>query len=149
MMCNNALVLESKEGRYSIELPEDKKAEMQEVCKQGIEKYHGYVHVEITKVRKPRSIEQNNLFHAILAQYYISGVHSCANMEELKTEMKYKYGVHISVPKFSDVVFLKSTTEYNTGELSSLTNDMIREMLANGVKTKKFSDILDEIGFSL
>jgi len=147
MICNNAKT-EYIDGRYRLTMPPDKQAEKDEVLKQAVEKYNGYCHVEISKVRKPRSIEANALFHSLLSEYYISGCHSSITWDDLKITLKYRYGVvkqyEVDGNTLTDVV---STSKYNTAEFSPLIDGTIKEMLLTGVSSKKFTEILEGINY--
>ncbi len=148
MKCNNAIVKYHDGGRYSLTIPEDKQAEKQEVLKEAVEKYNGYCHVEISKVHKPRSLEANNLFHALLGEYYKSGCHSEDTWEGLKDVLKFRYGIKIEkVIDEKEITTLKHTAEYNTEEFAPLVDGTIKEMFLTGVTSKKFTEILTGINY--
>ena len=149
MTCNNAKA-EYIDGRYRLTMPSDKQAEKDEVLKQAVEKYNGYCHVEISKVRKPKSIEANALFHSLLTVYYSSGCHSCDTWEGLKISLKMRYGaglIHQETIDGEKIGFLKSMSEYTTVELSGCIDGTIKEMLLTGVSSKKFTEILEGINY--
>lgn len=152
MVCNNAVV-EWVDDHYRITLPPDKQKEKNDLLRQAVEKYNGYIHIEISKVKKPKSIEQNNLFHAILGEYFLSGLHSYSTWDELKANLKYRYGGRIQVgykmKEGAKVVVLKSVGDYNTEELWVLTDSTIKEALIAGLDTKKFHKILEEIKYEI
>ena len=72
MICNNAQ-LKKHDNKYDITLPEDKEIEKIQVFEYAIKNNNSYVHLEISRVRKPKSIQQNKLFHALITEYYMSG----------------------------------------------------------------------------
>ena len=149
MICNNARATFA-DGHYSLTIPEDKQAEKDAVLKEAVERYNGYVHVEISRVRKPKSIQQNKLFHALITEYYISGHHSCDSWQALKNQMKYQFGEGfiqtLTLADGEKYGILKSLADYSMSELSRLTDGVIADMLITGVNSKKFDEILKEIG---
>jgi hypothetical protein len=152
MICNNARATFA-DDHYSLTIPENKQAEKDAVLKQAVEKYNGYVHVEISKVRKPKSVEGNRLFHGLVTEYYISGLHSCASWQELKNQLKYQFGagfIHtIKLPDGKEYGILKSVAEYSMHELYELTNGTIADMLIQGVDSAKFKEILAKIKYEV
>jgi len=150
MTCNNAIA-RYVDGHYSLTLPEDKQAEKDAVLKQAVEEYSGYVHVKIEKVHKPKSIEANALFHALLTEYYLSNLHSCGSWQELKDLLKYQFGcgfLHtVTLPDGNNYGILKSEGNYTTAELSTLIDGTIKDMLIRGVDSKKFFEILKGIEY--
>lgn len=149
MICNNAKA-SYKDGHYSLTIPDDKQAEKDAVLKEAVERYNGYVHIEISRVRKPKSIQQNNLFHALITEYYISGLHSCDSWQGLKNQMKYQLGEGfiqtLTLADGEKYGILKSLADYSMSELSRLTDNVISDMIMVGVNSKKFDEILKEIG---
>lgn len=152
MKCNNARA-EKIDGRYRLTIPPEYQEEKEAVLKQAVEKYNGFVHVEISKVRKPKSIEANALFHSVLTEYYLSGLHSCKSWQELKNQLKYQFGygfIHtLTLPDGEKYGVLKSVGDYNSKELSDLIDGTIKDMLIKGVVSTKFKDILNEIKFEV
>lgn len=148
MKCNNAVVTDNGEGRYSLTIPPDKQDEKLAVLKEAVEKYNGYCHVEISRVHRPKSVEANALFHALLTEYYESGCHSVTTWQELKDTLKYRYGagfLHMLEVDGERYGILKSEADYNTAELSGLIDGTISEMKQTGVQTQKFEEILEGI----
>jgi len=150
MTCNNALATQRLDGGYSFILPPDKLQEKNAVLKEAIEKHSGYFHIEISRVRKPKSIQQNKLFHALITEYYISGLHSCPSWQALKNQMKYQFGEGfiqtLTLADGEKYGILKSLADYSMSELSRLTDNVISDMIQVGVNSKKFDEILKEIG---
>ena len=150
MTCNNAKA-EYSNGQYHLILPPDKQAEKQAVLKEAIEKQGGYFHIEISRVRKPKSIQQNKLFHALITEYYISGLHSCDSWQALKNQMKYQFGEGfiqtLTLADGEKYGILKSLADYSMSELSRLTDNVIADMIQAGVNSKKFDEILKEINY--
>lgn len=148
MIANNAKAV-LIDGHYSLTLPPDKLIEKNAVLKEAVDKYNGYVHIEISRVRKPKSIQQNKLFHALITEYYISGLHSCDSWQALKNQMKYQFGEgFIQTMTLADgekYGILKSLADYSMSELSRLTDNVIADMIQVGVSSKKFNEILEEI----
>lgn len=149
MICNNAQVV-LEYGHYKIILPSDKQSERSAVLDEAIEKHNGFFHLEISRVRKPKSIQQNKLFHALITEYYISGLHSCDSWQALKNQMKYQFGEGfiqtLTLADGEKYGILKSLADYSMSELSRLTDNVIADMIQIGVNSKKFDEILKEIG---
>ncbi len=148
MKCNNAEVTDNGDDRFSITLPPDKQEEKLAVLNEAVDKYNGYCHIEISRVHRPKSVEANALFHALLTEYYKSGCHSVTTWQGLKDTLKYRYGagfLHMLVVDGQHYGILKSEADYNTAELSSLIDGTKSEMLQVGVQSKKFEEILKEI----
>jgi len=152
MVCNNAEAT-WVEDHYKVKLPLDKQKEKNDVLRQAVDRYNGFVHIEISKVLKPKSIEQNNLFHGILGAYFLSGLHSCKTYLELKNLMKYRWGagfLHtLQLPDGNSYGILKSVADYKMDELASLIDGTIKEMLQVGVHSTKFLDILEAIEYEV
>lgn len=152
MTCNNAKAV-YVDGHYSLTIPDDKQSEKNEVLKEAVEKYNGYVHIEISRVRKPKSIQQNNLFHALITEYYISGLHSCNSWQALKNQMKYQFGEGfvqtLTLADGEKYGILKSLADYSMSELSRLTDNVIADMLIVGVDSTKFKEILETIKYEV
>ena len=150
MTCNNAQAV-LIDVHYSLTLPPDKLIEKNAVLKEAIERYNGFCHVEISRVRKPKSIQQNKLFHALITEYYISGLHSCDSWQALKNQMKYQFGEGfvqtLTLADGEKYGILKSLADYSMSELSRLTDNVIADMIMVGVNSKKFDEILKEINF--
>ena len=152
MICNNAKA-SYKDGHYSLTIPDDKQAEKNEVLKEAVEKYNGYCHVEISRVRKPKSEKQIRLIHGLFTEYYVSGLHSYHSWQELKNEMKYRFGEGFSqtmaLADGQKYGILKSLANYSMNELYHLTNNVIADMLIVGVDSKKFKEILETIKYEV
>ena len=152
MVCNNAVV-EWVKDHYKVTLPPDKQKEKNEVLRKAVERNAGYVHMEISAVRKPKSIKANNLFHGVLGVYFLSGLHSCATYDELRNLMKYRWGAGflntLKLPDGKSYGILKSIAAYTIKEIGSLNDGTIREMIQVGVRSKKFEEILEEIDFKI
>ena len=132
MIANNAKA-SYKDGHYSLTIPDDKQAEKDAVLKEAIERYSGYCHVEISRVRKPKSVNQINLIHALFTEYYVSGLNSYHSWQELKNQMKYQFGEGfvqtITLADGERYGILKSLADYSMNELYRLTNNVISDML--------------------
>lgn len=152
MVANNARA-EYIDGRYRLTLPPNKQEEKDAILKQAVDKYNGYVHVKIEKVHKPKSIEANALFHALLTEYYLSNLHSCHSWQGLKDQLKYRFGagfLHtLILPDGNKYGILKSVGDYNTDELSKLIDGTIKDMLIKRVDSKKFREILEGINYEI
>jgi len=149
MTCNNARA-EKKGDRYTLTIPDEYQEEKNKVLAEAIEKYNGYVHIEISRVRKPKSIEANNLFHGVLTEYYKSGLHSVRTWQELKDTLKLRYGagfLHTLEIDGEQYGILKSVAEYTSQELSELIDGTIKECLQVGLDSKKFREILEGIKY--
>lgn len=150
MTANNAKAVYA-DGHYSLTIPDDKQAEKDAVLKEAIERYNGYVHIEISRVRKPKSVKQIRLIHGLFTEYYVSGLHSYHSWQELKNQMKYQFGEGfvqtLTLADGERYGILKSLADYSMNELYRLTSNVISDMLLQGVDSKKFHDILDEIGY--
>lgn len=148
MTANNAQAV-LIDGHYKLVIPPEKQAENEAVLREAVERYNGFCHVEISRVRKPKSIQQNNLFHALITEYYVSGKHSCDSWQELKNQMKYQFGEGfvqtLTLADGEKYGILKSLADYSMSELSRLTDNVISDMIQVGVNSKKFDEILKEI----
>ena len=152
MTCNNARA-SVVDNHYSLTLPEYVQTEKDAVLKEAIEKYNGFVHVEISRVRKPKSLESNNLFHALLTEYYKSGKHSCNSWQELKNLLKYQFGAGfeqtLTLPDGNQYGILKSLSLYTQAEINGLIDGTIADMLIKDVESKKFRQILETIKYEV
>jgi len=148
MKCNNAIVKYHDSGRYSLTIPLDKQEEKQAVLKEAVEKYNGYCYTEISRVKRPRSLEQNNLFHALLGVYYLSGCHSSKTLSDLKMTLKARYGIKKEfVVDDETITMVKHTADYKVDEFTPLIDGTIKEMFLTGVSSKKFDEILEGINY--
>lgn len=152
MICNNAKAVYA-DGHYSLIIPDNKQAEKDAVLKEAIERYNGYVHIEISRVRKPKSVKQIRLIHGLFTEYYVSGLHSYHSWQELKNQMKYQFGEGfvqtMSLADGQKYGILKSLANYSMNELYHLTNNVIADMLIVGVDSKKFKEILEKIKYEV
>jgi hypothetical protein len=152
MICNNAKV-KLNNGIYVIELPIEKQEEKAKVLKYALEHHGGFFHIEISKVKKPKSLDINSLFHGLLTIYYLSGLHSCDSWQGLKNQLKYQFGAgfkegSFKMPDGTEYRELKSVSDYGMDEMIPLVDGTIKDMIIVGVDEPLFFEILDTINYN-
>lgn len=153
MICNNARV-KLLNGVHVVELPIEKQTEKAEVFKYALEHHNGFFHMEISKVKKPKTLKINALFHGLLTIYYLSGMHSSSSWQGLKNQLKYQFGAgfkdgSFEMPNGEVYRELKSVSDYTMEEMIALTDGTIKDMLIVGVDEPLFVEILKTIKYDV
>jgi hypothetical protein len=110
-------------------------------------KFGGVVNAKISRPVSPGTEEQNRAMHALMAAYFITGLHSspAKNIAEFKLYLKYQYGpcfdftyngTQVSVPK--------SWAKYSKKERRDFIDALISEVTQSGaaVESEKIQEIL-------
>jgi hypothetical protein len=110
-------------------------------------KYDGMVNVKISRPSEQGTEEQNRAMHALLAEYYKTGVHSApegSTLADFKNYMKLQYGVvqeiEVNGEKYK---LLKSWSEYDKMERTAFIDGLISEIEQSGASVEwKIQEIL-------
>jgi hypothetical protein len=87
--------------------------------------------VEFTKIQKTRSEQANALFHALRDKI---ADHTGGDPEQVKQELKFRYGVKFPVDHYPGNFWLKSTSDYTWEEFAKLIDGVFVEAGELGVR---------------
>jgi hypothetical protein len=129
MFSQNSTMIKTEAG-YRINL--SKSAELDRLY----EKYGQTVLVKITAPATPGTEQQNRAAHALLTEYYRTGMHSAPDgttLAEFKTQMKCQYGP-VSTVEYKGSVYMvpKSWSEYSKAERMIFLDGLISEIHQSG-----------------
>jgi hypothetical protein len=127
----------------------------------------GYVQVILKAPESPATIEQNSFWHALLAVWWKSRVHSFNTYDEMRDAMKYRYGVVKRIaftpdgtwreltsrdelrPGESEAPYLVSWSKYKKAQRSRVIEGTIAEMEQNGIldceSTNEYLEIINGV----
>ena len=123
---------------YTLEIPEDRKPEMHKILERCYEKYNGYASFQLSTPSKAGTNPQNRAFHALLEEFYKSGLHSFNTNMELRSNMMTMRGTQCQEKS--------SWTEFTSEERGHALDYLISECIQAGLNTKKFDEILRGMG---
>ena len=106
----------------------------------------GFVQVILKRPTKAKTEAQRSAFHALLALYFKSGLHSSESFERLKIDLKIRYGWKFDY-EYEGVKYpvLVSTEKYTMKWYSRLIDGTISEMEQSGIMTSRYKVEYQEI----
>jgi len=85
-----SITLDRKDLSFPIE--QRYKYQLDLLFKRADKKSNGFVTIELSLPKRIGTDSQNKAFHALLNEYYISGLHSYASYEDMRDSFKLKAG---------------------------------------------------------
>ena len=141
--------------------PDDYKQPLFELYEKAEKKHGGYVTISIELPKKPGSEEQNRAWHALIGEYWKSGCSSYDCYEDMRDSLKLRIagakeyiwldedGMQHTTTRVDDipqgsyyVAIPKSWTDFTKGDRKEMIDMTIDEMIASGVNSRKFDEII-------
>lgn len=106
----------------------------------------GFVQVILKRPTKAKTEAQRSAFHALLALYFKSGLHSSESFERLKVDLKIRYGWIFNYDMAGETYqVIVSTEKYTMEWYSRLIDGTISEMEQSGIISSRYGGEFREI----
>jgi len=136
MINRNTAIAQIGEKTFSIETTLEEAEKLSGLIK----KYGCVLHVKIAKPISPGTEAQNNAMHALLTEYYKTGMHNSpegTTLAEFKNIMKAQYGPQIIIDhKGEKYKILKSWADYTKQERTDFIEGLLSEIHQSGAYTE-------------
>jgi hypothetical protein len=130
-MINRNLTLHKNESGYWLRMSRLDEYELAKL----VRKHDGLVNVKISRPVSPGTDEQNRAAHALMQEYFLTGMFSypAKSLAELKIYLKIAYGsVYDMIYKGEEIKVPKSWRDFSKQERHNFINGLLAEIHASG-----------------